>query len=394
MENKVNKKGLTLTIFSIALLQMGGMGLSPSLAAIAADMPDVPVSLVQTLTSFPSFVMLFVCVLAAKLSEKISKKSILLFGELSILAAGILGNFIHSNIVELYIWGAFLGVGFGTILPTCSGILAENYDAEERGGLMGVQSVFTNIGGMYLTYVGGALAAKAWHLNYLVYCIALLPFFMGLVFIPKKGALVQEVATQEEAKVHLRDLNPDTWVYGVFTFLFLICYGVHSANIAFFVTERELGSPATVGTIMAICTIGGMLAGATFKYINKVIGTYTFCAAYVLLIIGMLLTTFAQSLTLVMVAGFIVGMSLSWAIPQTMLSLTNCNKVEHTTAACSVGHIGGQIGTFCSAIVMTNITSIFSQSVTFRYNFTAAFCAVLAVVEFFIIKSLKAKGRA
>lgn len=155
---KLNKTALKWTILAIALLQMGGMGLSPSLAAISADMPEVPVSIVQTITSFPSFVMIFVCIAAIKLSEKFGKKRVLLFGEVSILAAGILGYLLHSSIVELYIWAALLGIGFGTILPTCSGILAENYDERERGGIMGIQSVFTNIGAMYLTYVGGALA--------------------------------------------------------------------------------------------------------------------------------------------------------------------------------------------------------------------------------------------
>lgn len=153
---KLNKTALKWTILAIALLQMGRHGLSPSLAAISADMPEVPVSIVQTITSFPSFVMIFVCIAAIKLSEKFGKKRVLLFGEVSILAAGILGYLLHSSIVELYIWAALLGIGFGTILPTCSGILAENYDERERGGIMGIQSVFTNIGTMYLTYVGGA----------------------------------------------------------------------------------------------------------------------------------------------------------------------------------------------------------------------------------------------
>ena len=53
-----SKKGLTITILFVSMLQMGGMGLAPSLASIAADMPEVPVSIVQTLTSFPSFVFL------------------------------------------------------------------------------------------------------------------------------------------------------------------------------------------------------------------------------------------------------------------------------------------------------------------------------------------------
>lgn len=73
MEKK-NKTALRWTILAIALLQMGGMGLAPSLAAISADMPDVPVSIVQTITSFPAFVMIFVAMIVMKLSQKISKK--------------------------------------------------------------------------------------------------------------------------------------------------------------------------------------------------------------------------------------------------------------------------------------------------------------------------------
>ena len=37
-----SKKGLTITILFVSMLQMGGMGLAPSLASIAADMPEVP----------------------------------------------------------------------------------------------------------------------------------------------------------------------------------------------------------------------------------------------------------------------------------------------------------------------------------------------------------------
>ena len=392
---KLNKTALKWTILAIALLQMGGMGLSPSLAAISADMPEVPVSIVQTITSFPSFVMIFVCIAAIKLSEKFGKKRVLLFGEVSILAAGILGYLLHSSIVELYIWAALLGIGFGTILPTCSGILAENYDERERGGIMGIQSVFTNIGAMYLTYVGGALAVIKWNLNYLVYLIALLPLVMGILFIPAdRGVSGAQSAAGETKKVRVGDLSRATWVYGAFTFLFMICYGVHSANIAFFVTEKNLGTAATVGTIMALCTIGGMAGGATFKYVNKVFDTYTFSISYVLLILGFVLTIAANSLVMVLIGAVIVGMSISWTIPQTMLSLTNSNEVEATTMACSVGHIGGQIGTFCSSLVMTSITGLFSSSTTFRYVFTAVVCAVLAVVEAVIIKAMRSKAKA
>ena len=107
-QTKSKKYGLTITILFISMLQMGGMGLSPSLASISAEMPEVPVSIVQTLTSFPSLVMIFVCLLANKLVFKFGKKLILLVGAACISAVGLLGYLFSSSIVLLYIWAALL----------------------------------------------------------------------------------------------------------------------------------------------------------------------------------------------------------------------------------------------------------------------------------------------
>lgn len=382
-----SKKGLTITILFVSMLQMGGMGLAPSLASIAADMPEVPVSIVQTLTSFPSFVMIFVCLIANKVIEYVGKKRVLLTGAIAISAVGILGYLFNSSIVVLYCWAGLLGVGFGTVLPTTSGVLAENYDEKERGSLMGIQSVFTNIGAMYLTYVGGWVAAIHWKLNYLVYLYALIPVIFGIIFLPNDKPVKAEVSGDE--KVGFGSLNKTTWVFGAITFLFMILYGVHSANISFFVMEKELGSPAVVGTIMAVCTLGGMLGGATFGAVNKIFKTYTFAAAFFLLAISLVITIKAPNITVLLIGALLCGCSISWDIPQSMLSITNTNRVEAAAVACSVAHIGGQIGTFCSSLVMTNITSVFSQSVSVRYAITAAISAACGVIVILIIKAMK-----
>lgn len=390
METKVkNKKGLMLTILFISLLQMGGMGLSPSLAAIAADMPDVPLVAVQTLTSFPSFMMIFVCLIANKMVFKVGKKPVLLTGIISISAVGILGYLFNSNIIFLYVWAALLGVGFGTILPTTSGVLAENFDEKERGSLMGVQSVFTNIGAMYLTYVGGWVAAISWHMNYLVYLIAVIPLVFSLIFLPNDKPEAANVENREDA-IKVSTLNKTTWIFGAITFVFMILYGVHSANIAFFVVERNLGSPALTGTIMAVVTLGGMIGGATFGFVNKIFKTYTFAVAFVLMAAGLIVTILAGSLPLIFIGALMIGCSISWDIPQSMLSITNANRVEAAALACSVAHIGGQIGTFGSSIVMTNITSALGYTtVAGRYTFTAVVSVIAAVVVAIIIKMIK-----
>ena len=166
----------------------------------------------------------------------------------------------------------------------------------------------------------------------------------------------------------------------------MILYGVHSANVSFFVEEKILGSPAVVGTIMAVSTIGGMVGGATFGFVNRLFKTYAFCAAFILMAIGLFITISADSLTPVMIGALVIGCSISWDIPQSMLSITNENSVEAAAMACSVAHIGN----FASSLVMTNITSLFGSTVTFRYSFSAVACVVMAVITFVLLKVIKA----
>lgn len=70
-----------------------------------------------------------------------------------------------------------------------------------------------------------------------------------------------------------------------------------------------------------------MLGGATFGFVNKIFKIYTFCAAFVLMAIGMFITIAADGIVAVMVGAVIVGCSISRDIPQSMLSITNDNAV-------------------------------------------------------------------
>ena len=140
---------------------------------------------------------------------------------------------------------------------------------------------------------------------------------------------------------------------------------------------------------MAVCTLGGMIGGATFGAVNKIFKTYTFAAAFFLLAISLIITIKAPNLTVVLIGALLCGCSISWDIPQSMLSITNTNRVEAAAVACSIAHIGGQIGTFCSSLVMTNITSIFSQSISTRYMITAGISIVFGIIVIIIIKAMK-----
>ena len=238
MENsKVkNRSMMTLAILFVSALEMGGMGLQPALADIAKAFPNVPTVWMQEMSNWPGFAMLLGCAISTLLATKISKKVLCQFGVALVVAYAVCGYLFHNSFLELMLWQTLLGLGFGFLMPTSNGIIAENYDEEGRSKIMGIQDLFTNGGGMYLTLVGGLLAARAWHNTYLAFLYALIPLVLGCIYFP-----ADKPAKANGEKSHLK-IAPITWLIGVIIFVFINSYGVMGANISFIITERGLGS--------------------------------------------------------------------------------------------------------------------------------------------------------
>jgi len=371
-----NKRLLTLTILLISATEMGAMGIAPSLAAIAADFPDTPITTIQNIMNFPGITMIIMALITPKLIQYISKKILCQIGVFCYAIIGLLGYLMNGTVFILYVWAGILGIGFGLLMPTSNGLIADFYDESERGGIMGKQTMFTNLGGIYLTYVGGLLAAISWNMNYLAYCIGFIPFVMGILFIPKEDMTRTKEAIQTE-KVKI---NPKVFMYGIFIFIFIATYGVFNNNMAFLITERGIGDAAASGTITALFLVGGVLGGIIFVPLNKKLHDYMYCVGFGFIAIGYTVVYFSNSFVTLAIGAVISGMSISQCMPQSLLGATNCSKVIAVTAACSVIHISGQLGTFLGTYFYTPIPGLISSAADFRYVFAAVMAVLMIIV--------------
>ena len=320
--------------------------------------------------------MLIGCVISTLLATRFSKKVLCQFGVACYAAIAVLGFFFHGSIVLLFAWQIVLGLGFGFLMPTSNGIIAENYNEQQRGAIMGIQNTFTNGGGIYLTFVGGFLASIDWHYTYLAYLFGLIPLILGCIYLPND----KPAAKGTKQGGGYLNVSKKTWMYGVIIFLFITSYTVFGSNVSFVISDRGLGSSAMTGTAMSIFLVGGMLAGPLFSPTERRLHDYTFCIAFLLLTAGFLIVYFAQSLTVVFAGALVTGLSMGFAMPTALLGCTNCNTVESATAGCAVAHMAGQIGTVLSAIIYTSAASLFSSASDFRFLFAAISCAVLSVL--------------
>lgn len=391
MENSKikNRSLMTLAILFVSALEMGGMGLQPALAEINAAFPNIPKVWMQEMSNWPGFAMLVGCAISTLLATKVSKKVLCQVGVAFVVAYAILGFSLHSSFVMLMMWQTILGLGFGFLMPTSNGIIAENYDEEGRSKIMGIQDLFTNGGGMYLTLVGGVLAAKAWNYTYLAFLYALIPLVLGCIYFP-----ADKPAEASGEKNHLK-VAPITWLFGVIIFVFINSYGVMGANIAYIITGRGFGGPALIGTAMSIFLVGGMVGGVLFNPFERKLHEYVLCCGFIALVLGFLVIYIAPSLVVMYIGAFIVGLSIGFEMPGTLLYATNYNTVEAATAGCAIIHMAGQLGTVCSALFYTPVSSAIKPgSDDFVFLFGAICCAVLAILTGVAIAAVKKAKKA
>lgn len=391
MENsKVKNRSLmTLAILFVSALEMGGMGLQPALADIAAAFPNIPTVWMQEMSNWPGFAMLIGCAISTLLATKVSKKVLCQIGVGFVVAYAILGYALHTSFVMLMMWQTILGLGFGFLMPTSNGIIAENYDEAGRSKIMGIQDLFTNGGGIYLTLIGGVLAAKAWNYTYLAFLYALIPLILGCIYFP-----ADKPAEAKGEKSHLK-VAPITWLFGVIIFVFINSYGVLGANISFIITERAFGNAALTGTAMSIFLVGGMAGGLLFNPFERKLHEFVLCCGFICLVIGFLVIYMAPSLIFVFIGAFIAGLSIGFEMPGTLLYATNYNTVEASTAGCAIVHMAGQLGTVCSALFYTPVAGLIKPNDTsFRYLFASIVCVILTVLVAIAVSIAKKKKAA
>ncbi len=171
---------VVLAIWSLSLaVDLPGLAVTPIEGSLRSIFPDVTDFKIQLLTVLPNLVIIPFVLLSGKLSETKHKIFVITAGTVLYIVAGALSIF--SNSLTSLIWlSCLLGAGCGLILPFSTGLIADVFTGKYRTKQMGIISAIGNIALVGATFVVGFLAAKSWHLPFLVYLIPLL----SLVLIP------------------------------------------------------------------------------------------------------------------------------------------------------------------------------------------------------------------
>lgn len=171
---------VVIAIWSLSLaVDLPGLAVTPIEGSLRSIFPDVTDFKIQLLTVLPNVVIIPFVLLSGKLSETRHKLAVIVTGIILYALSGVLSIF--SGSLTILIWlSCLLGAGCGLILPFATGLIADVFVGPYRMKQMGIVSAIGNIALVGATFVVGFLAAKSWHLPFIVYLIPL----VSLLLIP------------------------------------------------------------------------------------------------------------------------------------------------------------------------------------------------------------------
>ncbi len=260
------KTKIKLSIYSIALLMMGAIGISGGLAVIGANFAGESQTMIQSLISIPCIVIIPTTLIVGKLMQSISKKSMVLFGSLCFLIGGVAPAFMNE-LVPIIMMRAILGVGVGISQVVSTALVAENFKGAEQEKVQGMLQACQMGGLAVMVFAGGALADIGWNLTFYIHIIAVITFAFCLVML--KGKKPEAAVEQSKNKPKVR-LKKETWMWVAVIFVLFLSVQVYSISLSFLVEEFQWGTATDSGLSLAFFAIGGVVMGALYGKLAKI----------------------------------------------------------------------------------------------------------------------------
>src|SRR5699024_1320818 len=178
-------KMLKPTILSISMATvMAGAAISPALGLMQEAFPEASPTFIKLILTAPSLMIIPFSFVSSYLTQRMTKRSILMIGLLIYLIAGIAQQFIN-NIEIISILRLVLGAGVGLVMPLSMSLINDYYTDTERTKMMGYNSAFSNFGGIITMLVAGWLASFGWQVPFNVYFLGLAIFILVYFYLSK-----------------------------------------------------------------------------------------------------------------------------------------------------------------------------------------------------------------
>jgi MFS family permease len=334
--NEDVQKG-TRTVFLKAVLlfsSVDGMAASalmvPLLGNIAAEFPNSDPGLLNQTLSLPSLLMIPAIIISGYLARYISKKYLLMLGNLLFVFAGFFSMY-SPTLEALVIFRACEGIGMGIVYPLAPSVISHLFYGQERAKLYGWANACGGILSFVLGIGAGYAALINWRRAFYYYLIFIPIVFMQALFLPafppeRKDRRIMRAAGQPKFGYAVYLTIAAMLVF--MSFAMVIIY-----NLAVFIMNEGLGISADAGIASSINTVASFFISLGFGYFFRFLKRYVSVLGLVFMACAYFVLSIAHSIPLVYLGMIFLGASMGCILPYLMTRIAQvAPKIGKTMA--------------------------------------------------------------
>ena len=377
----MSKLRINVGIQAASSLQMVGFGLIGIIPAVIAHYAGFDETTVQTAFSIPMLMGVPATLITGWISPKIGKRIPLLIGIALVFLIGTIPAISDISFSMFVTVMAFIGVGAGCIAATATGLIADHFEGHERSNVMGLQSTFTNAGGMLIAFMGGLLIETGnWRNAFFIYLYAIPIFIVAMICIPKEKKTASAENAKPEGKVKL---NRDVLVLCSMILCIGFVVGIANTNAALLVEERGLGSPAVANYAASWMRMIGIVVGILFGLFAKALKRFLLPTSFLVFSMGLLIIAYSNSLAIFYFGHIVAGAGISVAMPAGLARSAQSAGPASATFAISMFLSSNSLAMFFSPMIINPVSrAIADGTAQSRFIIGAIVAAMICFIAF------------
>jgi len=375
----VSKLRINVGIQAASSLQMVGFGLIGIIPAVIAHYVGFNETTVQTAFSIPMLMSVPASLITGWLSPKIGKRVPLLGGVALVFLVGTIPALVDVSFFTFVMVLAIIGIGAGCIATTCTGLIADHFEGHERSIVMGLQSTFTNVGGMLIAFLGGLLIDTGnWRNAFFIYLYAIPIFIILLICLPTE----KTTASAEIKPVGKTKLNRDVLVLCSMMLFIGFVVGIANTNAALLVEERGLGSHSIANYAASWMRMIGIVVGILFGLFAKTLKKFLLPIAFLVFAVGMFIIAYSNYIAVFYFGHIVAGAGISVAMPAGLTRCAQSAGSASATFAMSMFLSANSLAMFFSPMIINPVSLALADG-TARSRFTIG--AIVATMVSFTV---------
>jgi MFS family permease len=240
-----------------------------------------------------------------------------------------------------------VGLTEAAIMTCCTTLLADYFHGSQRDRYFGLQVVYTTVAATIFFAVGGALGAQNWRTPFWLYAVSLpLAFFAArYIWQPAPQALNR---TGKLPALPWRQLAAPIGV----TLLGGLVFYVLIVELSFKLDDIGVGSPATIGAVSAVASLGTAAGAFLFGRLAKLGPAVLVPVAFGLSGLGLIGLALAPSVPVVVLAAVVTGFGNGLLLPSLLTWALGSLSFEQRGRGTGVWTSALFIGQFVAPLVV------------------------------------------